>query len=343
MTNFKKSLTAIGLLAALTSPVYATDYVNKVDHTTDVNHLQQQIDNRVKQADYEEDKYRLQEKIKGLDYAIDQNAKNTTVAQHTADDAKQTAIDANNNADAAKQAADAANSAASDAQKTANQTQSDLTQHKEDYAKDSAKVQDQITDVKSDVTAAQNAAQKAQQTADSKVDQSAYEDNNKVVKDNIAAAEKNANDYTDSKVSHEVGEARDYAKTEANRAETNAMYYATEAVDYEAGLRQQADAETLNSAKAYTNQKFAELDKRIGKVRDEANAGTASALAASQIPQVEATGRYSLGAGIGGYNGQSAVAVGMSARVNGNTVTKFAVTTDSQHNFGFGAGLAVSW
>ncbi|EBL7042153.1 hypothetical protein CJ666_22270 [Salmonella enterica] len=99
----------------------------------------------------------------------------------------------------------------------------------------------------------------------------------------------------------------------------------------------------ITALEGRANQQFANIDKRLDENRNQANAGTSAALAASQIPQVSAGRDFSMGAGVGTYGNQQAVAVGFSARINDRVVTKFAVTGDSQQNFGAGAGASIEW
>lgn len=99
-----------------------------------------------------------------------------------------------------------------------------------------------------------------------------------------------------------------------------------------------------------TNANFTNLGSRVDKLSDKveqnrkkANAGTSSALAAAGIPQVTGEQRFSLGAAVGGYESENALAVGFSSRVTSNVVIKAAVATDSQHGVGYNAGLSVGW
>lgn len=92
-----------------------------------------------------------------------------------------------------------------------------------------------------------------------------------------------------------------------------------------------------------TNKAFADMKGRIDRVENRANAGTSAALSAAAIPQVTEYQTFALGAGVGGYEGESALAVGFSSRVSSAVVIKAAVTTDSQHGVGYNAGLSVGW
>ncbi|ECD4709320.1 hypothetical protein E1C95_22680 [Salmonella enterica subsp. enterica serovar Bonariensis] len=91
------------------------------------------------------------------------------------------------------------------------------------------------------------------------------------------------------------------------------------------------------------NKQFANLKNEIQRNEKKANAGTSTALAATGIPQVMADQNFALGAAVGGYEGESAVAVGFSARVTHSVVVKASVGTDTQRGVGYTAGVAVGW
>lgn len=99
----------------------------------------------------------------------------------------------------------------------------------------------------------------------------------------------------------------------------------------------------LSAVEQNSNKKFANLGKRIDDVEDNANAGTAAAFAQANIPQVMAGGEFGVGAGVGSYSGESAIAVGASYAPTDRLVLKATVSNDSQHNFGAGAGVMVSF
>jgi len=92
-----------------------------------------------------------------------------------------------------------------------------------------------------------------------------------------------------------------------------------------------------------TNRNFASLDKRIDNVKKSANAGTAAALSSASIPQVTEYQRFAVGAGVGGYEGEQAVAVGFSSRVSTNVVLKASVTRDTNQGTGWNVGTSIGW
>ncbi|WP_420884179.1 YadA family autotransporter adhesin [Psychrobacter saeujeotis] len=84
------------------------------------------------------------------------------------------------------------------------------------------------------------------------------------------------------------------------------------------------------------------LGYRIGEVEDDANAGISAAMAMSSLPQAYIPGKSMVGGGIASYNGESAVAVGVSkVSDNGRWVIKVNGTADTQGNAGgaIGAGF----
>lgn len=89
--------------------------------------------------------------------------------------------------------------------------------------------------------------------------------------------------------------------------------------------------------------KFANIDKRFGKLERKGNAGTATALAAAGIPQVTGDQRFAMGAAVGGYESENALAIGFSSRVSDAVVLKASVASDSQSGFGYNAGFSVGF
>ena len=93
----------------------------------------------------------------------------------------------------------------------------------------------------------------------------------------------------------------------------------------------------------YQDKRNAKTDRHISKVSKESSAGISSALAASAIPQVLSNQRYSFGAAIGGYQGESAIAVGLSARATESLTVKASVGADSQNNVSYAAGASFGY
>ncbi|WP_301584351.1 YadA-like family protein, partial [Halomonas alkaliantarctica] len=83
---------------------------------------------------------------------------------------------------------------------------------------------------------------------------------------------------------------------------------------------------------------------RIDSVERNANAGSASAIAASTVPQAWMPGKSMIGVGAGTYGGESAISVGVSRLSdNGRWIIQGKITGDSQSNFGAGIGAGWHW
>lgn len=86
------------------------------------------------------------------------------------------------------------------------------------------------------------------------------------------------------------------------------------------------------------------LNARIDTVERNAYAGTAGAIAAASIPQAPEPGTKIIGAGVGAYRGQAALAVGMSWRSDsGKWISKASLSADTRGGLGVGAGVAYVW
>lgn len=100
----------------------------------------------------------------------------------------------------------------------------------------------------------------------------------------------------------------------------------------------------LHEVKADMNNKINKLNGQVNKLGKRVNAGTASALAASQLPQAYIPGRSMVSVAAGNYQGQNAVALGMS-RIsdNGKIIIRLAGTSDTQGKMGVAVGAGYHW
>ncbi|MGS2744729.1 YadA-like family protein [Halomonas sp. LS-001] len=107
------------------------------------------------------------------------------------------------------------------------------------------------------------------------------------------------------------------------------------------------DAVNMSQMRALGQQFQGEINNvnnRLDSVERDANAGTASALAASSVPQAWRSGESMIAVGAGTYGGESAVSVGVSRLSdNGRWIIQGKVTGDSQNNFGAGVGAGWHW
>lgn len=99
----------------------------------------------------------------------------------------------------------------------------------------------------------------------------------------------------------------------------------------------------LGNLEQETQRGFSSLHRELGKVKKSANAGTSAALSSAAIPQVTEYQTFAVGAGVGGYEGEQALAVGFSARVTSNMVMKASVTQDTNQGTGWNVGTSIGW
>ncbi len=100
----------------------------------------------------------------------------------------------------------------------------------------------------------------------------------------------------------------------------------------------------LGTTGQVAEEKLRQLEHKIDKNQDRANAGIAGAIAQGTIPQVTRPSAFGLGVGTGYYGGQSALAVGASAMTDGgNWIFKGNVSVNSKGRVGAGAGALFQW
>ncbi|KFC86950.1 MAG: YadA C-terminal domain-containing protein [Hafnia alvei] len=100
-----------------------------------------------------------------------------------------------------------------------------------------------------------------------------------------------------------------------------------------------ANAQRLDSVEQHQSSQ----DSRIDENKKQASAGVSAAFAQANIPQVTENQQFAVGAGVGGYDNENAIAVGASFHATSNSVVKLTVSDDSQDNVGYGAGVSVGW
>ena len=100
----------------------------------------------------------------------------------------------------------------------------------------------------------------------------------------------------------------------------------------------------LHEVKADMNNKITKLSGQVNKLGKRVNAGAASALAASQLPQASIPGKNMVSVAAGNYQGQNAVALGVS-RIsdNGKVIIRLAGTSDTQGKMGVAVGAGYHW
>ncbi|TPH20643.1 hypothetical protein EUX52_07435 [Haemophilus haemolyticus] len=116
-----------------------------------------------------------------------------------------------------------------------------------------------------------------------------------------------------------------------------------------AGEISKTSTDAINGSQLYAvaagiGHKLGDLDNKINKVGKRGDAGTASALAAANIPQAYTPGKSLVGIAAGSYQGQNGLAVGMS-RIsdNGKIIIRLSGTANSQGKTGVAAGVGYQW
>ena len=130
-----------------------------------------------------------------------------------------------------------------------------------------------------------------------------------------------------------------FAHAEANKQALAATNHRLAADDAELANHEQR----IGTLESQTTSNFAKLKSQIDDNRKRASAGISGVAAMANIPQVTNTQDFSVGAGVGTADSESALAVGFSARATENVVVKASVSDDSQHNFVAGAGVSYGW
>ncbi|MER1491079.1 YadA-like family protein, partial [Enterobacter cloacae] len=96
----------------------------------------------------------------------------------------------------------------------------------------------------------------------------------------------------------------------------------------------------VNNSYQYTNKKFNDLKNMVDDQKDKLSAGIAGAMATAGLPQPYEAGASMVGLAGGTYQGESAIALGVSTiSDNGKWVTKIAGNTNSQGDVGASVGV----
>jgi autotransporter adhesin len=95
---------------------------------------------------------------------------------------------------------------------------------------------------------------------------------------------------------------------------------------------------------AYTDSRVNQLRGDIRGAARDASAGTAGAMAMAGMPQAYIPGKSMLAASVAGYDGQAALAIGVSKLSdNGRWVVKFSGSANSRGKVGVSAGAGFHW
>ncbi|WP_032336492.1 ESPR-type extended signal peptide-containing protein, partial [Escherichia coli] len=92
--------------------------------------------------------------------------------------------------------------------------------------------------------------------------------------------------------------------------------------------------QSVQETKQYTDQRMVEMDNKLSKTESKLSGGIASAMAMTGLPQAYTPGASMASIGGGTYNGESAVALGVSmVSANGRWVYKLQGSTNSQGEY----------
>ncbi|GLX42821.1 hypothetical protein Pcaca01_04890 [Pectobacterium carotovorum subsp. carotovorum] len=108
---------------------------------------------------------------------------------------------------------------------------------------------------------------------------------------------------------------------------------------YFADSNQQAKA-VADNASQYTDQQISKLDSTVQDNRKRASGGIAGAIALTQIPHVDGD-FMSVGAGVGTFDGEQAIAIGSKQQWSSHVATQIGATWSSAGGAGTGAGIAI--
>ncbi|EAN4238551.1 autotransporter adhesin SadA [Salmonella enterica subsp. enterica serovar Ohio] len=112
----------------------------------------------------------------------------------------------------------------------------------------------------------------------------------------------------------------------------------TDAVNY-AQLKR-----SVEEANTYTDQKMGEMNSKIKGVENKMSGGIASAMAMASLPQAYAPGANMTSIAGGTFNGESAVAIGVSmVSESGGWVYKLQGTSNSQGDYSAAIGAGFQW
>ncbi|EFM4245534.1 beta strand repeat-containing protein [Escherichia coli] len=102
--------------------------------------------------------------------------------------------------------------------------------------------------------------------------------------------------------------------------------------------------QSVQETKQYTDQRMVEMDNKLSKTESKLSGGIASAMAMTGLPQAYTPGASMASIGGGTYNGESAVALGVSmVSANGRWVYKLQGSTNSHGEYSAALGAGIQW
>ncbi|WP_162854581.1 YadA family autotransporter adhesin [Sphingobium estronivorans] len=102
--------------------------------------------------------------------------------------------------------------------------------------------------------------------------------------------------------------------------------------------------QAVNVANAYTDVRFNLLNSGLRNLRRDAEGGTAASMAMAGIPQFSEAGTGTLGVGMSTWQGEHAIAMGLSkVSDNGRLIVRAAATYNSRSQGGANAGFGIAF
>lgn len=192
-----------------------------------------------------------------------------------------------------------------------------------------------IADLKNQNSALNDAVTNAQNTANTA---SAKADNAQNTADRAMAGVNNVKNDVEV-VSHNV--ANNSIRIQRNEERIDGAYAGI--YDNRKNIEANRQAINRNSQEIQKlNKNFSDLKNTVDANRKRAAAGIAGVAAMANIPEVNSHQTFSLGVGVGGFDGQQAVAVGASARINNNVTVKASIAANNEEVV-WGAGTTIGW
>ncbi|MCX9067069.1 trimeric autotransporter adhesin SadA [Citrobacter portucalensis] len=143
---------------------------------------------------------------------------------------------------------------------------------------------------------------------------------------------------TDGSVNYSVLNLGDGSGGTTRIGNVSAAVNDTDAVNY-AQLKR-----SVEEANTYTDQKMGEMNSKIKGVENKMSGGIASAMAMAGLPQAYAPGANMTSIAGGTFNGESAVAIGVSmVSESGGWVYKLQGTSNSQGDYSAAIGAGFQW
>ncbi|KRG46398.1 hypothetical protein ARC20_05215 [Stenotrophomonas panacihumi] len=100
----------------------------------------------------------------------------------------------------------------------------------------------------------------------------------------------------------------------------------------------------LAQARQYTDQRLQAINGDMWTMRREMRGGTASAMAMAGMPQASEAGRNMVAVGVGGFQGEVGMAVGMSrVSESGRYLMQAQMSGNTTRDFGFSVGAGLQW